>query len=245
VDYKTILYTQPEHIAVITLNRPQKKNAINMELSRELMHVLANVASDNAISAAIITGGPDSFCAGADLGEVPPDGSPPVDPGMLGQIKDFPKPLVAAIGGACVGGGLEIAMSCDFRVAADNARIGDGHIRMGLMGPAGAVVTLPQLVGLGYAKELVFTGDLINAAEAYRVGLVNHVYPKDTFIQDTIELVKRIVRNPLSALKISKRAINTCAQMDEYEALHYSALCSNEVLQSPEFKERIASFIKK
>lgn len=247
MSYTTILYDKKEGVATITLNRPEKKNAINLKLSRELMQALSEAESDNEVSAVIITGGPDSFCAGADLGDVQASasGEPPVDPGMMDKIKDFPKPLIAAIGGACVAGGLEIAMGCDIRVAAETAKIGDGHIKMGLLGPAGGIAILPRLVGIGMGKELIFTGDLINGNEAYRIGLVNHVYPKDRFIIEACELGKRIARNPASALKISKRAIDVGMQMDEHEALHYSALCSNEVLTSAEFKDRIAKFLKK
>jgi enoyl-CoA hydratase/carnithine racemase len=247
MDFTTILYEKTDGVAVITLNRPEKKNAINLKLSRELMQALTDADTDNAISAVIITGGPDCFCAGADLGDVQASatGEPPVDPGMTAKIKDFPKPLIGAIGGVCVAGGLEIAMMCDIRLAADTARIGDGHIKMGLLGPGGAVVTLPQLVGVGMSKELIYTGDLINGTECCRIGLVNHVYPKDKLLFEAKELAKRIARNPTNALKISKRAINLCLQLNEYEALHYSEYCSNEVKESPEFKERIAKFLKK
>jgi enoyl-CoA hydratase len=245
MNYTTIFYEKRDKMAIVTLNRPEKKNAINLQLSRELMQALTDAEKDDEVNALIITGGPDCFCAGADLSEVPSSGEPPIDPGLTAKLKDFPKPMIAAIGGACVAGGLEMAMACDIRVAAETAKIGDGHIKMGLLGPAGAVVTLPYLVGMGYAKQLIFTGDLINGNEAYRIGLVNYVYPKEKLISETVELVKRIVRNPPNALKITKRAINVCAQMDEHEALHYSAYCANEVLSSAEFKDRIASFVKK
>jgi enoyl-CoA hydratase len=247
MSYTTILYNNAEQVATITLNRPEKKNAINLKLSKELMQALAEAETDNGISAVIITGGPDCFCAGADLGDVQASdkGEPPVDPGMMSKLKDFPKPLIAAIGGPCVAGGLEIAMACDIRIASETSRIGDGHIKMGLLGPAGGVVTLPRLVGSGMGKELIFTGDLINGNEAYRIGLVNHVYPKDKFLFEANELGKRIARNPPNALKISKKAINIGMQMDEYEALHYSELCGREVQASAEFKERIAKFLKK
>jgi enoyl-CoA hydratase len=247
MDYQTILCEKKDHVATITLNRPEKKNAINLKLSRELMQALTEAEIDIEVGAVVITGGPDCFCAGADLGDVQASvsGEPPVDPGMIGKLKDFPKPLIAAIGGACVAGGLEIAMACDFRLAAETAKIGDGHIKMGLLGPAGAVVTLPRLVGPGMSKELIFTGDLISGNDAYRIGLVNHVYPKDKLLFEAGELARRITRNPLNALKISKRAINLGMQMNEYEALHYSELCRNEVQASSEFKERIAKFMKK
>ncbi len=247
MSYTTILYNKAEQVGTITLNRPEKKNAINLKLSRELMQALSDAEIDNEVAAVIITGGPDCFCAGADLGEVQASGSgdPPVDPGMMNKLKDFSKPLIAAIGGACVAGGLEIAMACDIRIASEIAKIGDGHIKMGLLGPAGGVVTLPRLVGIGMGKELIFSGDLINGNEACRIGLVNHVYPKEKFLAEANELAKRIARNPPNALRISKKAIDIGMQMDEHEALHYSELCGREVQASAEFKDRVAKFLKK
>jgi enoyl-CoA hydratase len=245
--YTTILYEKKEGVAIITLNRPEKRNAMNLVMSREIMQAFDAAAQDNEVSAAVFTGGADCFCAGADLSAVQASGSgePPVDPGMLDKIRDFPKPLIAAIGGPCIGGGLEMVMACDFRVAAETARIGDGHIKMGLIGPAGGVAILPRIVGTGMGKELVYTGDLINGNEAYRIGFVNHVYPKENLLSEALELAKRIAKNPPNALKLSKRAIDVGLQMNEHEALHYSSICSDEARASGEFKERVAKFLKK
>jgi enoyl-CoA hydratase len=164
---------------------------------------------------------------------------------MMEKIKDLPKPTIAAIGGPCIAGGLEIAMACDIRIASETARIGDGHIKMGLLGPAGGTARLPRLVGVSMAKELIFTGDMVNGTEACRIGLVNHVYPEDEFLNEALELARRITRNPPTALRISKRAIDVGLQMNEHESLHYSVICAEEVTASAEFKERVAQFVKK
>lgn len=245
--YTTILYEKKDGVAIITLNRPEKKNAINLVMSREIMQAFDTAAQDKEVGVAVFTGGPDCFCAGADLSAVQASGSgePPVDPGMLDKIRDFPKPVIAAIGGHCIGGGLEMVMACDIRIAAETAKIGDGHIKMGLLGPAGGVAILPRIVGTGMGKELIYTGDLISGNEACRIGFVNHVYPRDKFIDEAVELAKRIAKNPPNALRLSKLAIDLGLQMNEHESLHYSLLLSNEARESGEFKERVAKFLKK
>jgi len=247
VKYTTIIYEKKDGVAIITLNRPEKRNAINRQLSRELIQAFDEAEKDVDVGAVILTGGPECFCAGADLSEVQASesGEPPVEPGMMEKIRYLPKPTIAAISGHCVAGGLELAMACDIRIVSETARIGDGHIKMGLLGPAGGVAILPRLVGASMGKELVFTGDLINGNEACSIGLANHVYPKDKFLNEALKLAKRIAENPPTALRLSKRAIDVGLQMNENEALRYSALCQKEVLASAEFKERIAKFLKK
>jgi enoyl-CoA hydratase len=247
VNYTTVIYEKKDGVAVLTLNRPEKRNAVNLQLSREIIEAADDAEKDDGVGVLILTGGPKCFCAGADLAAVQESesGKPPIEPGMMEKIRDFPKPTIAAIGGPCVAGGLEIAMACDIRIASETARIGDGHIKMGLLGPAGGTARLPRLVGSGMGKELIFTGDLVNGAEACRIGLVNHVYPEDEFLNEALELAKRIAKNPPTALRISKKAIDIGLQMNEHESLRYSVICGNEVTASAEFRERVAQFLKK
>ncbi len=246
MDYTTLIYEKKDGVAIITLNRPEKRNAINRQMSREIIKAADDAERDGGVGAVILTGGPKCFCAGADLAAVQEEsGKPPLEPGMMEKIRDLPKPTIAAIGGPCVAGGLEMAMACDIRIASETARIGDGHIKMGLLGPAGGTARLPRLVGAGMGKELIFTGDLVNGAEACRIGLVNHVYPEDEFLNEALELGRRIAKNPPTALRISKRAIDVGLQMNEHESLHYSVICSNEVTASAEFRERVAQFLEK
>ena len=246
MDYTTLIYEKRDGVAIITLNRPEKRNAINLQMSREIINVADDAEQDGGVGAVVLTGGPKCFCAGADLADIQEsEGKPPLELGMMEKIRDLPKPTIAAIGGPCVAGGLEMAMACDIRIASETARIGDGHIKMGLLGPAGGTARLPRLVGAGMGKELIFTGDLVNGTEACRIGLVNHVYPEDEFLNEALELAQRITKNPPTALRISKRAIDVGLQMNEHESLHYSVICGNEVTASAEFKERVAQFLKK
>jgi enoyl-CoA hydratase len=246
VDYTTLIYEKKDGVAIITLNRPEKRNAINWQMSHEIINAADDAGQDGGVGAVILTGGPKCFCAGADLAAVEEsEGKPPLELGMMEKIKDLPKPTIAAIGGPCIAGGLEVAMACDIRIASETARIGDGHIKMGLLGPAGGTARLPRLVGVSMAKELIFTGDMVNGTEACRIGLVNHVYPEDDFLNEALELARRITKNPPTALRISKRAIDVGLQMNEHESLHYSAICADEVTASAEFQERVAQFLKK
>src|SRR5262249_48118571 len=159
-----------------TLNRPKALNAINARLAQELEEVVDVVADDDAIRAVILTGGNKVFCVGADIKE-----SVTRETTLLRQInvrrnyrfyqklEDMGKPVIAAIAGHCLGGGLEIAIACDLRVAAENASIGDAHSRIGVIGGAGATVRLPRLIGVAKAKEMILFGDPISASEAYRI----------------------------------------------------------------------------
>jgi enoyl-CoA hydratase len=247
MDYATIIFEKKERVAIITLNRPEKKNAMNRQMSGELIKAFDEAETDSDIRAVVLTGGPDCFCAGADLAEVQSSksGEPPIEPGMGEKIRYLSKPTIAAIGGYCIAGGLEIALGCDIRIASEEAKIADRHIKMGFLGVGGGIVLLPRLVGMGMGKELIFTGDFIDSKEAYRIGLVNHIYPNDKFINEAFEMAKRITKNPPMALKLSKRAIDVGLQMNESEAMRYSAIYNDELRASSEFKEQVTKFKKK
>ncbi len=247
---ETILYVKDGNVVTITLNRPEKRNAISRQLASELYQALDEAEKDDETRVIILTGGPKVFCAGADLAEqsARPGGLGKPDfpgPSAMDKLANMPKPTIAAIGGPCLAGGLELALSCDMRIASDTARIGDGHIKVGLLGPAGGTAKLPRLVGVGMGKELIFTGDLVDGQEACRIGLVNHVYSEDKFLYEALELAKRIAKNPPSVLRISKMAVDTGLMMSESDSLRFGHYCLAEVLASKEFKERIEGFLGK
>ncbi len=246
MNYETIIYEKKEMVAIITFNRPAKKNAMSKQLMRELVEAVDNAQKDDAIKVLVLTGGPECFCAGADLSEVqqsktgaPDEGAP--DP--MSKVKDFPKPTIAAIGGACVAGGIELALCCDIRIASETAKIGDGHIRMGLIGGGGSPVRIPRLIGESRAKELIFSGNLVDGKEAYNLGLVNRVYPKEKFMEEAMALANKIGAHSLTALKLTKKAIEQTVDMPEYHALHHATTVVNEMLASAEYKERVGAFL--
>jgi len=246
MNYETIIYKKQGNVGVITLNRPAKKNAINEQMNRELIQITEEVEKDDELKVMILTGGPECFSTGADLSDVSASESGlPTGPNPLEKLADMMKPTIAAISGHCVAGGLELALCCDLRVASETARIGDRHIRMGLIGGAGSPTRLVRLVGMSKAMQLILTGDMIDGKEAYRIGFVNQVFPTEKLMDGALELAGKIASNSPLALKLSKKAVKGAADMEEYQSMHYTHLLIIELLASAEFRERIAAFLGK
>ena len=246
MNYEAIIYEKRGALGIITLNRPQKKNAINTQMNQELIQAVDDVEKNNEVKVLIITGGPECFSAGADLSEVSAsDTSRPTGPNAMDNIIEMRKPTIAAISGWCVAGGLELALCCDLRVASETARIGDAHIRMGTIGGAGSPTRLARLIGVSKAKELILTGDSVDGNEAYRLGLVNRVYPLDKFIEGALELAGKIANHSPLALELSKKAVDAAGYLDEYQSLHHTKVIIDELLASAEFRERVDAFLSK
>lgn len=245
MNYETIIFEKKGAVAIITLNRPQKRNAINEQMNKELFQAFGEVENDDQVKVMILTGGPECFSGGADLSEVASGPGKPTGPDPFKLLADMTKPTIAAIAGPCVAGGLELALICDLRVASEKARIGDAHIRMGLIGGGGGPTRLARLIGVARAKELILTGDTVDGKEAYRIGLVNQVFPQEKFMEAAMELAGKIASNSALALRLSKKAVDGAADMEESQSLHYTAALVDELLASAEFKERIATFMAK
>jgi len=249
VDYENIIYEKKEGVGIITFNRPEQRNALSLQLVREMRQALEEIEEDDDVKVMIITGGPACFSTGGDLAEVGKEESRKAfdveGHVAFEKIAQLSKPTIAAISGWCVAGGLEIAMCCDMRVASATARIGDAHIKMGLIGGGGGPARLPRLIPVSKAKELLFTGDSVDAEEALRLGLVNRVAPLETYMDAAMELARKIAKHSLLGLRLTKRAVNWALNMNEYQAVEYTRVCSNDVLASAEFKERIRAFLSK
>ena len=183
MEYENIFFEKRNNIALIRFNRPNKLNAINMKMATEIITALKEVEKEHQIRTLIITGGDNIFTAGADIID------PPTPKGLWEKlsskrtysyynlIEDIGIPVIAAIGGYCLGGGLELACTCDIRIASENAIIGDAHSKLGVIGGGGSTQRLPQLIGIGKAKELIFSGEHISADEALKIG--HHKTKKD------------------------------------------------------------------
>ena len=210
----TVLYERRESVALITLNRPHRLNAINGALLDELVRRLDQARDDDDVIAVVLTGAGRAFCAGEDLKETAEGKSPDQwaeETDGLQEVQrrvmGLGKPLIAAVRGYAVGGGCEFAMSCDIRIAADDAVFGFHETELGMTVTTAGTKLLTQLVGLGKAKELVFTGEFIDASEAFRIGLANRVVPGDALMDEALAMAGRIAgRSPL-ALKLSRTAI--------------------------------------
>lgn len=208
--YNSILTDLREGILTVTINRPEKLNALNKEVLNELAQVVENIYRDNQIKAAIITGaGEKAFVAGADISEMleikAGDGASFAQRGqdIFSSIENCPKPVVAAVNGFALGGGCELAMACHFRIAAENAKFGQPEVNLGIIPGYGGTQRLTILVGKGKAMELMMTGSMISAEEARELGLVNYVTPADELLIKTTELLKKILeKSPVAISKV-------------------------------------------
>jgi len=249
--YEAIVYEKDEGIAVITLNRPAKLNAVNVRMRDELLETLQDAGSDEQIRAVILTGGTEVFCAGADIKDLPTPTrfwdqiSPKRTYSYYYLIEDMGKPVIAAIAGYCLGGGLELACTCDIRIAAENALIGDAHSRLGVIGGGGATQRIPRLIGIAKAKELIFSGEPIDAKEAERIGLVNKVVPTKSLIEEAKKLADLYKKRPPIVLKLVKTAINDGIEMSMIQGLNYEAKCATLVTLTEDYKEGMEAFLEK
>ena len=237
--YTTLLVERKEDgIAVITINRPDKMNALNATVIGELDAAITELDGDASVRGLILTGaGEKAFVAGADIGELaqatPVEGR---ETGMKGQrvydrLERFRGPVIAAINGFALGGGCELAMACHIRIASEDARLGTPEVKLGLICGYGGTQRLPRLVGRGRALEILLSGDMVSAEEAFRIGLVNRVVPKATLMAEAAKLLKKILANAPLSLKYTIEAVNAGLDMSfedaqDHEATLFAVLCS-------------------
>jgi enoyl-CoA hydratase len=249
--YEMILYEKKGGIALITLNRPKKRNAINALMRNEMVEALKDATIDNLVRVVILTGGLEVFCAGADITDPPTPQSfwdmisPKRTYNYYYLIEDMGKPVIAAIAGYCLGGGLELACTCDIRIASQNAMLGDRHSTLGTIGGGGSTQRLPRLIGIAKAKQLIFSGEIINAREAEKIGLVNKVVPNGSLLDAATAMAKVYIGVAPITLKLAKTAINDGMQMGMAQALNYEAKCASLVWLSEDHKEGMKAFLEK
>jgi enoyl-CoA hydratase len=222
--------TAPDGIAVLTVNRPQKLNALNVETLGELDDAFTRVDSDASIRALIVTGaGEKAFAAGADINELASVSAVEAERFSLrGQrvfrkLELMRKPSIAAINGFALGGGLELAMACTLRLASPNAKLGQPEVKLGIVPGYGGTQRLPRLVGRGLALEILLSGDPIEAADAYRIGLVNRIVPQDQLIATARELLAKILRNGPIAVGLTMQAVDAGLNVSLEEGLRFEA----------------------
>jgi enoyl-CoA hydratase len=249
MEFKNILWEKREGVGIITINREDVRNALKAEIREDIAAVLQRAENDVEVRVVIITGaGEKVFSAGGDIKQMA--GNTMWD--ILGrkfdlfmQIHNFPKPIIAAINGLALGGGCELAMACDFRVGSERARLGQPEINLGIFPGGGATQRLQRLIGVGRAKELIFTGDIIDAQEAERIGLLNKVFPAKELMNKTMEIAKKICsKGPLS-LKLAKMAINMGMETGLHVGLGYERLARTLVHGSEDRVEGMHAFLEK
>ena len=250
--YQTLLFDVKDGVAVVTINRPDKLNALNDQVMAELADAAERIATDPAIKGAILTGaGPKSFVAGADIGDLAKQG--PFDgkaramrgQGVLRRLETCGKPVIAAVNGFALGGGCELAMACHIRIASENAKFGQPEVKLGIAPGYGGTQRLPRLVGKGVAMQLILTAEMIDAAEAYRIGLVNKVVPANELMTESEKMLRGILSMGPLAVRLSMEAIDHGLEMtlDDgllLEANHFGLLAATQ-----DTKEGLSAFLEK
>ena len=224
---RTILEEREGRVAILTINRPDKLNALNQQVRDDMLELLTALEGDDSVGVVVITGaGEKSFIAGADIGEFA--GRSPFDqreamasPRIFDIMASYPKPVIAMINGFCLGGGCELAMSCDLRVASEKARFGQPEINLGLIPGGGGTQRLPRLVGTGQALRLILSGDMIGAEEALRLGLVEMVVPPEELRAKTLELAAKIAAKSPLTLRVAKEAVRASESLSIDDGLRY------------------------
>jgi enoyl-CoA hydratase/carnithine racemase len=239
-----------ESIATLTIDRPAVKNALNLETVNECRAALGDLAADANVGVLIITGaGESSFVSGADINDIRArglqDGLAAINSSLFAEIERFPRPTIAAINGYALGGGCELALACDIRVASDTAKFGQPELGLGIIPGAGATQRLPRIVGMGWAKHLVLTGDIIDAKQALEIGLVTAIMPASQLQMRARELGKKILRQGPLAARLAKMALNASSRVDLDSGLLIETLAQAICYDSDDKQEGTAAFLEK
>jgi enoyl-CoA hydratase len=249
--YETLLFEEQDRVGLITINRPDKRNALNIKTREEGAALLDELRNDASINVVVITGAGDkAFIAGADIGEFAGrtammQRDVMTSRSLFTAIDTFPKPIIAMINGYCLGGGCELALACDIRVASETASFGQPEINLGIIPGGGGTQRLTRLVGEGKAMEMILTGEILDAKSAFQIGLVNHVVPHDELKARTMEIAKRIAEKSPIALSLAKEAVKLASRSSLDEGLRREvdlfALC----FSTEDKNEGVSAFLEK
>jgi enoyl-CoA hydratase/carnithine racemase len=253
---KSFLYEQRDRIATITLNRPERLNAITFEVYRELTDLFATLRDEKDVRVVVITGAGRAFCSGGDVRDIIGELQGRDAAGLLEftrltcelihNMRALPKPIIASLNGTTAGAGACIALASDIRLATEEANIAFIFVKVGLAGTdMGATYLLPRMVGLAKATELLMTGDFISASEAEKIGLFNRVVPRDQLESATKEFAEKLARGPALGLAKTKEMLNREMHIGFESALEAEAVAQALCMQTPDFKEAHAAFIEK
>jgi enoyl-CoA hydratase len=250
--FETILFQEEENVAIITLNRPKRLNALNLKLLEELNEAIEEIDSKESLRVVVVTGGEKVFCAGADINvfsglTTPEEAYSYVQKvkHCLGSLRRTSKPVIAGICGYALGGGFELSLFCDIRFASDDAQLGVPEINLGAFPAAGGTQMLPRLIGPALAKEMLLGGDPISAKEAYRIGLVNKIFPREKVLDESLKMAKVLATKPAFAIRAIKRVVDNGLQMDLDHAFSYESSHFLGIWASYDFKEGTQAFLEK
>jgi 3-hydroxypropionyl-coenzyme A dehydratase len=247
-----ITTSKDEGVCIVKINRPTKLNAMNIDVAREIISTFQQLDKDDGVKVIVLTGeGDKAFSAGADIeymSKISADESEVY--AKLGQevtatVENVSKPTIAAVNGFALGGGCEVAMSCDIRIASENARMGQPEVTIGIPPGWGGTQRLMRIVGIAKAKELVYTGKMIKAAEAKEIGLVNNVVPLESLMEEVMSMAKTIASNATLAVRMSKTAINKGRNADLDTGLGVELLAWRNCFSDPDREQRMVDFVNK
>lgn len=252
MELKNVILEKEDHLAIVTINRPKALNALNSETLNDINAVLDDLEKDNNIYAVILTGaGEKSFVAGADIAEMKDlneeEGRKFGELGnkVFRRLETLDKPVIAAINGFALGGGCEISMACDIRIASETALFGQPEVGLGITPGFGGTQRLARIVGIGRAKEIIYSAQNINADEAYRIGLVNKVVPLEELMDTAKKLAGKIMRNAPIAVKLCKDAINRGMQVDIDTAVAIEAEDFGKCFATEDQTEGMTAFLER
>ena len=253
MSYQTIALQKEEGVATITLNRPDKLNAVCPELMTDLTSVINDIEQDEEVRAVILTGAGRAFCAGGDVKDLLAQTTNPVEmmerslegARMVSAMRNMPKPLIAAVNGPAVGAGCNLALACDIIIAAENATFSMAFISLGLHPDTGGIYFLTRLLGVARACELIFTGKTIDAQEAERIGLINQVVPAEHLQSTVKELALRLAKGPSKAIGMAKATIYQGLTMDMASVLEAEARAISLSIATEDAQEGINAFLER
>jgi enoyl-CoA hydratase/carnithine racemase len=253
--WENVLLDKKDHVATITLNRPDKNNAFGGRMRQEILEVLTDVGADPDVRVVVITGAGKAFCVGGDVNEFVTGTTQALDAKVSSErhamckavlaINAMEKPVIASVNGVAAGGGCNLALACDIRIASEKARFGQVFVRRGVHPDWGGIYFLPRLVGYAKAAELIFSGEVIDAEEAFRIGLVNRLVPHEELAKTTCDLGGRIARNAPIPIGFAKRGLQNFHKWDLAQALDYEAYVLEVCRKSEDMMEGFTSFLEK
>lgn len=256
MSYNKLLFTTDSGVATITLNRPDRSNAFDDEMTRELLDALKQIERDASVRAVVLTGAGKNFCAGQDLSAFlerrkDPDAITVREHLINGynkvvtKIRTIERPFIAAVNGAAAGAGLGICCACDLRYASENAKFRMAFIGIGLGPDSGTSFLLPRLIGYGRALDMAMTNELVDAREAHAWGLANKLFPADELMEATMTFAKQLAKAPTRGIGLTKRAFNRALVSDLEGALDYEAYIQNIAIETADHKEGVDAFLNK
>ncbi|TBL76297.1 enoyl-CoA hydratase/isomerase family protein [Paenibacillus thalictri] len=248
-----ILTSIENHVQIITLNRPEKKNAFNREMITAWVQALQDAQHNDQVHVIVVTGAGSAFCSGGDVDGMRPIQTPLDNKNKLWEhihrvpltLKAIDKPVIAAINGPAVGAGLDMALMCDMRTMVSDSKVSEGYVKVGLVPGDGGAFFLPQIIGEAKALELLWTGKFITSEEALQLGLVNHVYPQEQFMEQTMKLAAQIAEGPQIAIRMTKRAVRYARTMELEPALDLMSSHYAIIKETEDHKEGVAAFKEK